>query len=597
MVLSNLSATYYLCNNPSFRRNLNDKKIILGTSFFNTRAVLFKNTKLINKYFSTSYKNSNDQKFLNFEYISSVIFRVLPNIKWKTSDYSFYYNDKTIKNYFSRVYPINEYKSITKYFINAGFDMSLYEKVKIDMLDYKTKLLESASTAQEVYTNKSGFLWMCKVKRKHVDFLNHKINDELLCFQKGKDKMHFYNCKPTIDDILLQVNKKASTGMPAPWIRKRDTMLKLKEFLIKFYNRELHFKDFNFSPSATLFRISVRGSGVKFRVVHCVQSLMAIIESYYRMFFCNMLPADYETIFLGKMQVDISKLSKKYSSYYIHSVDHVKWDIYRQPILSVMFFSILENSLPLSNYEIKILRILRNIYLTMPSFHTSLPTLHRWIGTVSGSSFTTLDNSICNWLCVYIILFDMYGEDELNKMKIKVVVHGDDLLIFSKVEINMDKFFQYLKDKFNMTAKMECKVSKPKKPEFFFLGSFWKNHKPRRSEKLLVALVLFGSTNFDRMSETMLLQSRFFEIFGNSSQCQFFWDKLCSKNSIKPPDIHKRLYHFRDIRRDFEGGPKRLDLGEAININGALSHQKTSRGYFYKRIWNYDEMKNLWKLR
>lgn len=106
----------------------------------------------------------------------------------------------------------------------------------------------------------------------------------------------------------------------------------------------------------------------------------------------------------------------------------------------------------------------------------------------------------------------------IDTVTIHVFTSGDDLSIVSNVPLKFNLLKDIIYKRFRVTLELE-NYSKPGDSSCVFLGSKWLDGKPIREEALMVASVIFGSGNFPQMSPNELLQSRFFEIFGNSSDC------------------------------------------------------------------------------
>lgn len=524
---------------------------------------------------------------LKLQYISSVIFRVLPNQRYNLHWFSHLFSDSKIKKYFNNVRSLNEYPGLYDRFKNSKFDMSLVDQVRTELQNVRTTFFKQITGFSASCLDRTKFRGLCGINQSHLDYVASKFMLEVF----KTDSPSFI--RPTIDEVLAQLNLKASMGLPDPFIKKRDSIDLIKEHLTKFFNSELSPNDVFTFPAAIFLRLQIRESGLKTRVVHAVQGFQQCLESFYYLFVSSALPHN-SSIAMGVTQREISQITSEYVQYNSYSVDYKVWDNTRQPVLSVISFEILRQILPLTDYEEKILITLRNIYLTLPSFHPLIELKRRWVGTVSGSGFTSLDNSICNYIITHILMYEycLANNIDIHSQAFTYGFHvcGDDMILRSNVPIDMDKFSKIALRMFGAVVKLESKPAVPGVDNLTFLGSNWVNGSPYRSERVMVASVIFGSGNFPQMSEDELLQSRFFEIFGNSADCLDYFKKL----NIKLP---KRVFFFNELSNPFMSGSLTHKSDRMLELENNSSISKTdNRGFWYgTRLNSQIKLNLLWR--
>lgn len=522
---------------------------------------------------------------LNLSYLSSVLYRVLPNQQYNLSYFKKLYHDKLIKAKFNNVSTLQEYPGLYERFKSKGFDMSLANKIKEQVKNTKTEFFKQIHNFEESCCDRTKFKGLCGITQKHLDFICSRFMDDV--FPNHTPEF----TKPTIDEVLDQLNKKASMGLPNPFVKKGDVLDLIREYLEKFYNGTLRPSDIFTFPSAIFLRLQIRESGLKARVVHAVQGFQQALESFIFIYFSSGLPESRSAVVLGYTQSEISEVVTGYKGLYAYSVDYKVWDNSRQPVLSVISFELIRQLIPLTDYELEIFTTIRNLYLTLPSFHPIIELKRRYVGTVSGSGFTSLDNSLCNYIITSLIMYEYCLSKGYNPydFSYRFNVSGDDMIMGCETPIDMELFKSIAYSKFGATVKLECEPSKRGEDRVTFLGSNWENGKPFRSEKLMVASCIFGSGNFPLMSAEQLLASRFLEIFGNSADCE----KFAKKMNLQIPS---RIFFFNELSNPFKSGsPKnKSERYKGFERNADIIKQKDSRGFFYNYPFKTQNLNYLW---
>jgi hypothetical protein len=515
-------------------------------------------------------------------YYNSVIFRVLPNIKYHFKHLERVLKSKKVKSYFKSVRKIQPYPGVYNYLKAHGFDMSLAD----DIMSYRDRtqevFLQNIKDLHLLISNVKSHRGLCGINKHHLRFIESEVFAKLF-------PSHRTAIIPDLGSVYDAIRFSTSSGLPQPWLRKRDIKFQLLDLLKLLYSKELKIEDILGWPSATFLRNQIRTSGLKMRVIHAVNASQLVIESFYYKVFSSLICSD-SCITMGLTQIQISERVSQYKDLYTYSVDYSKWDQTRQPILSIISFDILCQLCGFSEYLLKICNFLRNYYLTLPMYHPSVELTRRYIGTVSGSGFTSLDNSICNFLVVAITIYDYCRHENLNPYKFyyKLNTSGDDLLLGFKEPINFELFSRLANNRFGCVMKLEIEVQAPGKNCCFYLGSKWIDGKPFREQKTLVASVIFGSGNFPRMTTEKLVASRFIEVFGNSADCGSYFKRFRGKLDIK-----KRLFFFSELYTPFRTGNE-----ERIKLIKPISGQAiSSRGFWYTRTEHHDDLNDTWSTR
>jgi hypothetical protein len=403
-------------------------------------------------------------------YILSVYKRVLPNITYDFSSYYYLYSDKDIRSYFKGIRVINEYPGLYQIFKNRGFDMSLADKVRKTRKRSKDIFFENISMLLKLSSNPST-RFEVKLDDGVLDFLTYRFKIDFL---GGGDLPTFEY--PSWEQVLYAVNKTASSGLPNPFIKKRDFIHDFHSIYNSILSGKFKHSDVFRFPAAAFLRSQIRLSDLKIRIVNAVEKYQGFVESIYYNWFMNGYKKIQQKscICIGLTQHEISEVVQQYKHLNTYSIDYKKWDLKRPQIISIISFCVLEYCLPVNNYHLKILRSLRNYYLTMPIFHPQFELIRRHRGTISGSGFTSLDNSICNWVLTTMSVYFYCKQKGIDPYSInyKLSILGDDLLIgFNDLILDFSSLVKIIKKRFDMDIELEMDMSESGSDICFFLGS------------------------------------------------------------------------------------------------------------------------------
>jgi hypothetical protein len=225
-------------------------------------------------------------------------------------------------------------------------------------------------------------------------------------------------------------------------------------------------------------------------------------------------------------------------------------------------------------------------------FHPTIQILLRRVGTVSGSSFTSLENFLSNFILLHIVLYEYCIKKFLDPYTFvfKVRILGDDCIIGTDIPLDYMLFFEIADKMFGASIKLEHPEVLPGIDEAFYLGYNRINGSPFREERILVASVVFGSGDFPKMSTDELLQSRFFEVFGNVED---FW-KYFKRLRIEP---RKRFFFFHELSTPFRSGRFANDRLKLMNAKLDVSPKIDRRGFWFKFKLTEAELPRPWVFR
>jgi hypothetical protein len=265
-------------------------------------------------------------------------------------------------------------------------------------------------------------------------------------------------------------------------------------------------------------------------------------------------------IIVGLTQIEISTVVKEYDELYAYSFDVDNFDHTVPQLVLVLGYWVLENALPLSIKQVKILRYLRNVMLTLPLFHPNLDFMPRKRGLNSGSGLTNTLGSITMFVMHSIVLFKycrIHGIN-LGRIKTKITVSSDDSIIGLSLPLNVIFYVKLFYKTFGMTLDHEA-TAKPGISKVEFLGSLWTNGVPTRSVERMFGRICFGTGNFPIMDEKTLFASRCFEILGNDGR----FDKLWASFNLRMPD---KVFRFVEI----------ADYNAQLKIREYIEHTNSS---------------------
>lgn len=262
--------------------------------------------------------NYNFKYRISISYIHTVIFRVLPNIKYDFEFLHQYYKDSKINRYFKNVRKLQEYPGVYDFLASRGLKMDLCNIVRTQIDSSRNNFFSNIKLNHKLTMFQEYNKGICGINQAKLDYVCYRFEKYVMCdadIIKSELKI------PTEKRVLDQVNKSASQGLPDPFVKKRDIIQSLADSVSLFYCTRLKSEDIFKYPSAAFARFQVRSTGLKSRVVNAVNALHATIESFYYIYFMDVMPRE-SCIDIGRTQAEISHISSSYKDYYTYSVDY-----------------------------------------------------------------------------------------------------------------------------------------------------------------------------------------------------------------------------------------------------------------------------------
>jgi len=512
--------------------------------------------------------------------INAFILRKLPNYRPTVSKYLDLQSVKQVRDYFKRYYPFQRLTQIEKFLKRSKhYDVGFLNRVHGQIANTKSTFLSNIVKAKGVMST-SG---KCT------------INQDLLTLGLVRVYYDIFGGKitqytPVADEVMSQINFSASIGLVKPWIQKRQYRAEIYIIILRILNGTFDLQkevmeNPDVSPfTAAFLRNQITDSGLKCRLVFAVGYVFVVVETYFNMKIkCAMESNPKCRAIHGLTQPEISLQVKSCSSRHTLCIDYKSFDHSVPLTVLVSLFYLLLDVLSLSIYEAKLFTVSYCYFLCMPVFHPEMEMSLKVIGITSGSGYTSRIGSLCNYFMLSVVMYRYCKENGIKYSldSFYIIVSSDDTVIDSSFKIDFDRFAKIMSDTFGMTIESEF-YSAPGVNEAYFLGSKWINGKPYRNVNRMFARILFGSGNYPKMSDLQLLQSRCYEILGNS--CEF--SSIYRTFGLPIPNRVFRTYELSDF-------VTRNELSELM----AKSPKKDSRGVWQQVNTSYSTLGEVWKSR
>jgi hypothetical protein len=392
--------------------------------------------------------------------------------------------------------------------------------------------------------------------------------------------------RPDFEAVWNQLNLKASIGLPKPWIKKRQMKAECLSLYNLFTSSKLDLLQFIEANSksvpltAAFLRCQITDSGLKVRLVFAVCWCFVFIETYFNLISKFLMWDGNSNAVHGYTQADLSILCAQNSGLWTTCLDYKKFDL-RVPSFVIIAVALLDvQVLCLNLYETNLFLSVVAFFIVMPVFHPSLEFRQKVCGISSGSGFTSLFGSKCNYYMLWVAMFKYCKMHNINLSSVTIIINvsSDDTVINTSFWLNFKTFRSILVKTFGVDSELEYE-SDLSKNECFFLGSKWIDGKPYRNIDRMFARILFGSPNLPEMTTLQLFQSRCYEILGNTCQFRMIYD------SFRVP-YPNRVFRILEL----------ADYQNRQYIETKLTgHEK--RGYFVNLNLNRDTCNNVWLTR
>lgn len=362
-------------------------------------------------------------------------------------------------------------------------------------------------------------------RNTRVNLSNSQIKHGLKCVYEDL----FGGCisyhQPTADEVMSQVNFKASSGLLNVWHSKRHYRLTMYEIIYGILNGSFDLLGYvraneDVVPfTAAFIRNQITDSGLKARLVFAVGYVFVVVETYFNLKIKFVFDYVRGNAIHGYTQLEISKLMLRCSNRNTICIDYKNFDQLVPLVVLVSVFFLTSRVLTLSTYELNLFIISFSFFLVMPVFHPEFEFTEKFNGIVSGSGYTSRIGSLANYFMLSIAMKMYCNENGIvyDRTKFTILVSSDDTVIDSEFVVDFDKFKAIMFRTFKMEIELEYK-SGPGECKAFFLGSEWIWGIPKRNVNRMFARMVFGTGNYPKMTDLEYFQSRAYEIFGNTSE-------------------------------------------------------------------------------
>uniref|UniRef100_A0A2V0R991 RdRp catalytic domain-containing protein n=1 Tax=viral metagenome TaxID=1070528 RepID=A0A2V0R991_9ZZZZ len=165
--------------------------------------------------------------------------------------------------------------------------------------------------------------------------------------------------------------------------------------------------------------------------------------------------------------------TKQNKGRYKYSFDASSFDQTLPAFVMGLFFFSIKVLFACNKFTQKRIHMLMRYELTAGYFHKSFRHIRRRIGgLLSGSGFTNQIGTFCSLFMAITTLLCMGFSIEQIRKKFDFMVTGDDLVIFSDVELDFDSFIQLSSENFGIVYTMNTEIiGTPDNDVFEFAGS------------------------------------------------------------------------------------------------------------------------------
>jgi hypothetical protein len=470
---------------------------------------------IVIRYNSTSFNKSKlkaQYPLLTKRYIFGYLKYYVNKFKCTKPYFIKFLKSVEVINYFKRFHPFQRLVRIEKYLSKSPY----YDIVHIDKVNEQNKV------AKDLFISNLGNItslmqqpFIPKIsEREHAFGIVQVLSRAFGYFTT--------DFRPTLEFVISQINFKASSGLPEPWLSKRVIKYKLIKVLHSIYDNSINLRDldaneFEVVPlSAAFVRLQITNSGLKARLVFAVSYYFICVETYFNCILKYVIDRCKSCCIHGYTQKDISNLVTKTKNRHVLCIDYKQFDA---KVPSFVIASIAHCCVLVCKFNIFEKRLFLDSvawFITSPVFHPTLQFKEKERGIPSGSGYTSIFGSLCNLYMLSIALrrYCYQNKIVLREPMFDIYVSSDDTIISTSFRVDFTKFAKILTDSFDVEIELESQ-SQPGVDHAFFLGSEWIDGKPFRNVNRMFARILFGSGNLPQMSDLSLFQSRCFEILGN----------------------------------------------------------------------------------
>lgn len=434
------------------------------------------------------------------------------------------------------VRPKTVFPPLAKFFEQHGIISSSVEQIQSEFPVPRDSLTEAFKQLDQVAVPVKGRLDRQTVR----DAVKCSLN---LLFPNGVPSLNI--CIDT-EVLISKVNKRANFGYPHLDKKKGDLIDELDDVLRKIVSGGVSLRAFSELPITIFTRWQFRDSKLKLRLVYCVSAYIILFEMLYHHSLAEWFSTNSTCYVVGKTRKEVSSLMRIHKQNYTYCLDYSKFDLrLRHEFISLSFGIVLLTykdvikSTYLDNF-VYVVHYFMYGCLFHPLYREGSLS-HRERGVPSGSQFTNLIDSIAS---VIVICYALVKTRQIWKLSV-LQVHGDDLVLSSKVKINLEQICQVLEE-VGMVISIE-------KSTFFdrnvdkvdFLGYTWDEGLPIGDFDNMVLQALTIQMYEIDLPLKDKLQAMVYTIFGNDSRLVTFW-KRCGWSIPKEVYVLPGEIHFGD---------------------------------------------------
>lgn len=559
--------------NHSFVLSKN-KKVNLVVLYNTFSSSVRTNTRSVNPKADLQTVNFDD---LNYNYFSkSSVLKFLRGRYSRFREYESYYTtllqDNRIVDYFKRFHPFAKLAQIEGYLKRSKYyNKAFFDKLAAQVSNTRKQFFENLESATSLMSTEGH---VSISESEHYIGLQY-IHEKVFCARTTE-------FKPDLDYVMNQIKWNASAGLPFPWFKKSELREQMEHVVQSLINQTFSFSTVSLTPiTAAFVRSQITNEGLKVRLVFAVNYVFLSIETYFNSIIKYIMDNVSSCAVHGYTQVEISNLARTGKDKFTLCVDYSRFD-QRMPtfvLASVLLYLV---TLLSFNFYLQNVFIMSFCYfMSMPVFHPNLAYSDKKRGLSSGSGYTSRIGSLCN---AYMLSIAVYRYCKQNNIKydlncFTIYISSDDTMIFSDFYIDFKKLSYIMEQAFAMRLDLESKAN-PGVDRTFFLGSEWIDGYPHRNVDRMLGRILYGNPNLPKMSDLMLMQSRCFEILGNTVLYSEIYD------TFRIPYPSGKIYRILELS----------DFTQRQNLESKLSHFER-RAVLEEVHLNRDNANQVWTTR